>query len=459
MARQISIAYLGGGSTAWARVLMTDLALEPELTGVVKLYDLNYKSACENAEMGNRVSELPEAVGKWRYEAVHTIEEALGGAEFVVCSILPGTFKEMRSDVHAPEKYGVYQAVGDTVGPGGLIRALRTVPMYAHFACKIKECCPDAWVLNYTNPMSVCTRTLYKVFPGIKAFGCCHEVFDTQEDIAGMLKDFMGIEGAGIHDIKCNILGINHFTWIDRMSYKDMNLMPMYARVVQERGMEGYEREENKHWRNSVFRCTNAVKFDLFSRYGLIAAAGDRHLAEFLPSWYISDPGTVEKWGFALTSVDWRIEDRKEIEQRRADIIAGKQTLELEPTGEEGVRMIKALCGLGDYVTNVNLPNCGQMEGVPEGAVVETNAFFGKDCVQPICAGRLPDDVQALVIRQVYNQEATVEAGLTCDRRLAFNAFVNDPLMAHVSLEDAKTLFDEMIQNTIKYLPGWQDIQ
>ena len=134
----------------------------------------------------------------------------------MVISILPGTFNEMYSDVHTPEKYGVYQSVGDTTGPGGIIRALRTIPMYVEFAENIKQYCPAAWVINYTNPMTICTRTLYKVFPSIKAFGCCHEVFDTQLDVADMLKVFKGIEGATTHDIKVNVLGINHFTWIDK---------------------------------------------------------------------------------------------------------------------------------------------------------------------------------------------------------------------------------------------------
>ena len=99
-------------------------------------------------------------------------------------SIMPGTFDEMESDVHAPEKFGIYQSVGDTTGPGAVMRALRTIPMFEEFAAAIREYCPQAWVINYTNPMTVCVKTLYRVFPKIKAFGCCHEVFGTQKLLA-----------------------------------------------------------------------------------------------------------------------------------------------------------------------------------------------------------------------------------------------------------------------------------
>ena len=134
------------------------------------------------------------------------------GADFVVISILPGTFDEMESDVHTPEKYNIYQSVGDTAGPGGILRALRTIPMFEEIAENIKKYCPDAWVINYTNPMTMCVKTLYKVFPEIKAFGCCHEVFGTQKTACKMhLKILKVIKDVKREDIKVNVVGVNHF--------------------------------------------------------------------------------------------------------------------------------------------------------------------------------------------------------------------------------------------------------
>lgn len=451
----LSIAYIGGGSRGWAHTLMIGLALEDQLSGTVRLYDIDMESARVNAVIGNRLTERPDAKGKWRYEAVQTLGEALAGADFVVLSILPGTFEEMRSDVHTPEKYGVYQSVGDTVGPGGAVRALRTIPIYKGFAEGIRQYCPDAWVINYTNPMTLCTRTLYEVFPQVKAFGCCHEVFGTQEDVVEMLRRFRGIEGARRSDVRTNVLGINHFTWIDRIDYRGEDMMPLYREVAEKHAAAGFRKESDTNWMNSYFRCSNRVKFDLLRRYGIVAAAGDRHLAEFMPPWYLKDPETVEKWGFALTPVDWRIAQRKKQDLRQAELAGGREELELKQTGEEGVLQIKALLGLGELVTNVNIPNAGQMEGIPIGAVVETNALFSRDSVRPVYAGRLPGDVLALVLRHVLNQENLLRASFAGDRRLALNAFAGDPLLGGLDILRIEALFIEMTRNTRAYLPEW----
>ena len=167
----VKVAYIGGGSRGWARTFMYDLAVQESFCGVVNLYDIDKEAAECNRIIGERIYADPRAVSKWKYRVCDTLDEALQGVDFVMISILPGTFDEMHSDVHTPEKFGIYQSVGDTVGPGGIVRAMRTIPMYEVFADAIRRCCPDAFVINFTNPMTLCTRTLYDVFPGIKAFG------------------------------------------------------------------------------------------------------------------------------------------------------------------------------------------------------------------------------------------------------------------------------------------------
>ena len=455
-AENIKITYIGGGSRGWAWKLMADLASEPDLAGKVDLYDIDFEAAYDNAIIGNKISSRPEAKGKWDYRAVRTLEEAIDGADFIVVSIQPGTFKEMDSDVHLPEQYGIYQSVGDTVGPGGLVRALRTIPIYQELALKIKEYAPEAWVINYTNPMSLCTRTLYQVFPEIKAFGCCHEVFNTQDVLIKMLGAKLGIKGVSRDEIRVNVLGINHFTWFDSASYHGMDLFPIYREYVEENYESGIEGEDEKNWRNDVFSSAQRVKFDLFKRYGLIAAAGDRHLAEFLPgAWYLKDPETVESWKFRLTTVEERIGSQEERESKRKRMISGEQEVDLDPSGEEGVRQMKALLGLGDLITNVNLPNLGQMPEMPLNVVVETNALFTRDRIQPVLAGKLTPEVQHLLIRNVMNQETILKAALAKDKAMAFRAFINEPLVT-ITPEDAWKLFEEMLFNTRKYLHGWQ---
>ena len=170
----LKIAYVGGGSRGWAWGLMSDLASCDDISGDVYLYDIDYEAALHNEIIGNKFNDAEGAKSVWNYKAVKTAGEALTDADFVIISILPGTFDEMESDVHHPEKYGIYQSVGDTSGPGGIVRAMRTVPMIEEIAENVKKYCPNAWVINYTNPMTMCIQTLYRVCPEIKAFGCWH---------------------------------------------------------------------------------------------------------------------------------------------------------------------------------------------------------------------------------------------------------------------------------------------
>ncbi len=452
-ALDLNICYIGGGSRAWAWDLMADLALEPALGGTVALYDIDYEAARQNETIGNKLHETDK---RWRYCAVRTLDEALNGANIVIISILPGTLDEMESDVHAPEEYGIYQAVGDTVGPGGTLRAMRTLPMYDVIARAIGRVCPAAWVINYTNPMTLCVSYLYKVFPGIKAFGCCHEVFGTQRVMAYMLGESLG-DGRKVDrtEIETNVMGINHFTWIDKASYRGEDIMPLYARFCEkykDSGVPGLGARANSA---EYFRCDNRVKFDLFLRFGAAAAAGDRHLAEFLPPWYLKTPETARRWGFRLTPVRYRREQYRQRAEKSAKLVRGEIEFERTPSGEEGVRQIKALAGLGDFVTNVNLPNAGQIPNLPAGAVVESNVCFSHNNIRPLVAGEMPRPIQALTLPHVLNQQMLTEAAANHDLSAAFTVFLNDPMMS-IAMDDAKTLFAEMMRRTDRYLSWWK---
>ncbi|MEG0369440.1 MAG: alpha-glucosidase/alpha-galactosidase [Hungatella sp.] len=449
------IAYIGGGSRGWAWRLMADLAMEPALSGTMALYDIDMEAAKHNETIGNRLSARPESTGKWNYEAVPTLQSALEGADFVIISILPGTFDEMASDVHTPEKYGIYQSVGDTAGPGGLVRALRTLPMYVEIANAIKNYAPNAWVINYTNPMSLCVKVLYRIFPEIKAFGCCHEVFGTQKLLKNICEDAFNIADILRSDIHVNVLGINHFTWFDHASYKGIDLFPVYRDYIDRNYQKGYEKVEN-HWINHSFTSAQRVKFDLFKRFGYIAAAGDRHLVEFMPGdEYLKDRETIADWKFSLTTVDYRKNELKERLAKSRRLADGTEEIDLKPSGEEGVLLLKALCGLDRFISNVNIPNTmGQIPNLPRTAIVETNAVFERDLIKPIIAGVIPDALLPLLIPHVENHEDILDAALTCNFDLAYRAFMNDPLVkAKCSPEDGKALLTEMIRSTMTYLP------
>ena len=455
-AENVKIAYIGGGSRGWAWSLMSDLVSCDKMSGDVYLYDIDKKAAQMNEVIGNKYNDIDGAVSVWNYHATETIEKALTGCDFVVISIMPGTFDEMESDVHLPEKYGIYQAVGDTTGPGGIIRALRTIPMMEEIALKVKECCPDAWVINYTNPMALSIKALYSTFPEIKAFGCCHEVFGTQSLLCDALEDIKGIKDIKREEIKVNVLSVNHFTWLTEAKYKDIDVFPVYAEFCEKYKDTGFYKDSSRKWDeegSNVWAHRNKVKIDLFRRFGLIAAAGDRHLAEFCPgNWFLKNPEQVRKEHFFnLTPVSYRKDNLAERMERSEKLYRGEIKPEIKPSGEEGVNQMMALLGICDFVTNVNIPNRGQIPNLPFGAVVETNAVFRDDSLTPVFAGEIPAQIYPMVSRVCGIQEMVAEAAKTRDLDLAFEAFCCDPLV-NISTCEARELFDKMIENTKDYL-------
>ena len=449
----LQVAYIGGGSRGWAWGFMTDLAMNGAMEGTVRLYDIDRDAAEKNRIIGEKTASHPDAAARWRYVVAESLKDALVGADFVVVSILPGTFREMASDVHAPERLGVYQSVGDTVGPGGFMRAMRTIPMFVEIAEAIRDHAPDAWVINYTNPMTLCVATLYDVFPQIKAFGCCHEVFGTQKLLAAMLEDMIGVKDVPRQEIDVNVQGVNHFTWFSRASWKGIDLFPMFKAFSDKYYETGFVKGKDDNWMNNLFECSHRVKFDLFRRYGKIAAAGDRHLAEFMPPWYLKDAARAREWGFGLTPVSFRVDELEQRLARRERLLSGEEPIVFHATGEEGHLMMKALLGLGDMVTNVNIPNRGQIPNLPLGAVVETNALFRRDSIAPVYAGEMDDDILSLTMRHVMNQRATLRAVRTRDKKLAFATFMNDPQMGGVDVADGKALFEQMLAAQSHYIP------
>ena len=450
---ELKIAYVGGGSRGWAWGLMSDLAANPDVSGDVYLYDIDFEAAKANETIGNMYNGVEGARSKWNYHAVKTPKEAFTDADFVIISILPGTFDEMESDVHTPEKYGIYQPVGDTTGPGGIVRAMRTIPMFEVIANYIKEYCPKAWVINYTNPMTLCVKTLYDTFPEIKAFGCCHEVFGTQGLLGYVIEEFFG-EKPIREEIKVNPVSVNHFTWITSASYHGIDLFPYYKQYC-DKYSDGLPVNADNNWMNNHFSSQFKVRIDLFRRFGYIAAAGDRHLAEFCPGgWYLESPERVHEMKFALTPVSWRKKDLANRLERSKKLLSGEEKPKINKTGEEGVNQIRSLLGLRELITNVNLPNKGQIPNLPLGAVVETNAIFRAGELIPVFAGNIPQSIYPMISRVCAEQEAVSAAIAERNLDKIFNAFASDPLVT-CGMEDARKMFDEMVENTKKYLTDY----
>ena len=470
--QKITITYIGGGSRGWAHKYFSDLLTQAKLCGELRLYDIDLPAARRNEKYFNKLKRDSAAAVKseWQCRVVPQLDAALQGADFVVISILPFSLKNMVVDVHHPRQMGIWQPVGDTVGPGGYSRMLRTVTAYRLFAQKIRENCPTAWVINYTNPMAMCVNALYREFPEIKAFGCCHEVFGTQgllariaglylalcengkqQFMAGSLPavlaelDALGLDffkdksGIRREEIRVNVQGTNHFTWLSSAHYGDLDLFPIYAAYIKlwrqyhaENGLRGYQRKEG-------------VKYELFEACAAIAAAGDRHLSEFIPATYLRSRKT-KQWGFGLTSVHGRIWGARLL---KAKLLLNNSPLvkaTFRPSGEEGVRQITALCGLADLTTNVNLPNHGQIPNLPQGTAVETNAVFTKDSVVPVQAGEMSEKTAALTLPHVQCQRDFVAACFAEDAAALKEVFCNDPAVKRLTKAQGEQLFDEMVR-------------
>ena len=449
---EITLAYIGGGSLNWAQVLMADLVHDGTIAGEIRLYDLDAAAARRNAALGNRLSAAHGT--PIRYTVSESLAGALTGADFVVISILPGSFDDMAKDIEIPEAEGIRQSVGDTVGPGGFIRAMRAIPAMAEIGAAIRTHCPRAYVCNLTNPMSVLTGTLHAVFPDIRAWGECHEVTKLRHIIAWLANSQEERDDTTYRDVDINVLGINHFTFVDRALVRGRDWLPEYLAFAAEHRERGWRptpldpNDENDRY----FEDMNRVKFDLSTRFGIAAAAGDRHLAEFLPaSWYLDK---AEHWKFGLTPVAFRRRDRAEKQAAAGAAEASNAPPPLLPVSEEAiVAEIRALTRGETLVVNANLPNRGQLEGFSPGTIVETNAIFSGSGVRPVYAGALPPAVEALVRPHAQRQTALIDATLANDSATLEGLFVTDPLVVPLGPDLATRLFRSMCLATAHRFP------
>lgn len=454
--KPVTIAYVGGGSLNWATKLMADLAHDTTLAAHVRLYDIDHAAAARNASIGARFAEVSKGHAA-TYEAVPTLKGALTGADVIVVSILPGEFDDMAQDVDIPARYGIVQAVGDTVGPGGLIRALRSIPMMVTIAEAIRDHAPHAWVCNLTNPMSVLTGAMYRAFPGIRLWGECHEVTKLRHQVAWIANRDANEPRYSHRDVVVNVLGINHFTFVDAIGLDGRDMLPAYRAFAEAHGNSGWAPREadpdDEH--DTYFMDRSRVRFDLYRRFGIPAAAGDRHMAEFLPQ-----PEYLDRhadWEFTLTPVSYRVRDREQKRAQAAALAAGEGTPHADRSDEALVDQIRGLMGLGQFVSNVNLPNRGQMDGLPPGTIVETNALFSSMGVTPLVAGRLPDALLAITTDHAARQTALVDAVMAARRDDLFALFHADPLVAPLDADTARRMFDEMVRATARHLP--RDLQ
>ncbi len=449
---EIKITVIGGGSKGWALTLMKDLALARDLSGEVCLYDIHEQAAQSNQKLGEQIFSHNIAYtwlnttaqttisSRFSVSVATTVKEALSDADFVIVSIEPGSIEHRHTDLVIPAKYGILQTVGDTIGPGGIFRALRAIPIFRDYAKHIKEYCPHAWVINYTNPMTWCTQAMVKEFPEINILGCCHEVFGTQKFIAQQVAEWFQTEVPHHKEIHLNITGVNHFTFATKATWQGHNLYPFLLQLAknpttwQDKTEIAQQRIAEENW----FESDHHIALDFLRNFGALGAAGDRHLAEFVP-WYLKDTTELHRYGVIHTPYEWRVATDHEKKSK----IYSKEDLVPEPSDEEGVAIIRALLGLAPLYTNVNIPNTGQVNWLQRGHVVETNAYIDRGSITPTMAQAPPLAVQSMVRGVAQEQEQLLESAWSMDKDGIFQAFLLDPLV-QLPVRQARALFEDM---------------
>ncbi|MBM3130906.1 MAG: hypothetical protein FJ009_20045 [Chloroflexi bacterium] len=415
----MKIAFIGGGSVQWTLKLVTDMALNKTLAGAdLVLHDIDADALDLLTRACTRAVEL--ARGTLRVTQTLDRLAALRDADFVILCIGIGKLDAMRNDLAIPERYGIYQSVGDTVGPGGLARGLRHIPFAAQMAREMEQVCPRAWLLNLTNPMTTICRGITRA-TNIRTIGLCHEVTHALPRLTALL-------GLGGQPITFDVAGINHLPIVLRFTVGGRDGSTLLRDwLTQHRPTETIT-QTTVNTARDVFTDQLALKLFLLDQLGILFGAGDRHVAEFLPGFLTDTAQRGMAYGVFLT----RIEQRETIfHDRRAQIeqfVAGKSQ-ELAPTEEQMTGVMAALAGgpAGRFI--VNVPNQGQVDNLPRDAVVECMARVDALGVHPEATGALSHAAHAITAPHVARQELIVDAALTGSKRAALSALITDPLV------------------------------
>ena len=438
---KIRVCIIGGGSRLWAIQFLKDLTLQDKLGAHVVLYDIDKNAAENNEEVANEIFRINGKADVLSVSVASTLDEGLRGADFVIIAIEPGLTEIRKFDLELPEEYGILQSVGDTTGPGGLMRARRAIPLFIDFARAIEKNCPDAWVINYTNPMTLCTSALYKGYPGIKALGCCHEVFHTESYIAAFIAEKRGIETPDRREIDIDVSGLNHFTFVTKARYKGEDVMPLLKEYVKNNDVfaDRTESAKGRVKEGKWFDSDHLVALRFLSDFDTLGAAGDRHLAEFVPFFLTSDED-VWRYGFVRTPYSYR--EAEDI--RKKNKVYTPDELIAKPSDEEGVDIILSLAGERTLKTNINIPNIGQVGYLKKGHIVESNGYISTNSIVPIVSTAPSLSIQAMVQRIEAEQSIALEAILGNDMDKLFEAFILDPLV-DIPIDKAHELFERML--------------
>jgi alpha-galactosidase/6-phospho-beta-glucosidase family protein len=455
MAPRITI--IGGGSYQWVPKLLIDIANTPALhEAEIVLEDIDPEPLPRMVALVEHVAEV-RGIGLTA-RATTDQQTALDGADFVVVNLSTGGFESMRFDLEIPARYGIRQSVGDSVGPGGIVRALRNIPVFVGISRDMEECCPDAWMLNLTNPMTTICRTVTKT-SRIRTVGLCHEVTNAQFSLSLLLdRSFL--------EFTPTVAGVNHLPVITALDVGGDDGLALLSDLLDheaEHAAEPLDSEFAEHLEvrgsGADGRVTrgdlldaNRVKLELFRRTGVLPAAGDRHLVEFFAGFLTEASEWGARWGVHLTTIEERERGQQGHVAEFERLLAQPRVTDL-PSGEMLAPVIMCLQERLPGWFPLNVPNHGQVADLPEEVVVESMCVVDGDGIRGRDVATVPPLLADTLRRVSDAQELTVEAGLTGDRDRVVDAMLVDPLAGRIDYDAVRAMSDEMLAATKRWLP------
>ncbi|WP_050183811.1 alpha-glucosidase/alpha-galactosidase [Domibacillus robiginosus] len=430
------ITFIGAGSTIFTKNVLGDCMMSPALQDFeFALFDIDENRLSESEVLLNALKNTLKAG-----VTINTYtdrKEALKGAKYVINAIQVGGYKPSTViDFEIPKKYGLRQTIADTIGIGGLFRALRTIPVMLDIAKDIEEVCPDAWLLNYTNPMATLTGAVSR-YTKVKMVGLCHSVQVCTRDL---LKD-LDIPHENIEE---RIAGINHMAWLLEIKANGKDLYPEIKRRAK-------EKQQTKHH--------DMVRYELMDKFGFYVTESSEHNAEYHP-FFIKEkyPELIERFNIPLDEYPRRCEEQIENWLKTKEELMNDQNLNHERSHEYGSRIIEAMETNQPFVFGGNVLNTGGLiSNLPEKAVVEVPCIANRNGITPAYMGELPEQLAALNRSNINTQLLTIEAAITKSTEKIYQAAMLDPhTAAELSMDDIISLCDDLIEAHGDMLPEYQ---
>ncbi len=436
------IVFVGAGSTVFAKNLMVDILSFPELVNAeITLFDIDAQRLATSELVGQRVA---EALGA-RPLLVATTDRAaaLDGADYVICMIQVAGYKPGTViDFEIPAKYGLRQTIADTLGIGGIMRGLRTVPVMIDLAHEMEQRCPNALLINYANPMAMNCWGV-NAMTKIKTVGLCHSVQHTANDLANDL-------GIPFDEVNYLVAGINHMAFYLKFEHNDVDLYPQ-LRTFAKSGVTPV-----RHPDETGVVMQDLVRYEMFRRLGYFVTESSEHFSEYVP-WFIKEnrPDLLEKFSIPLDEYPRRCERQIESwDTLRAQLEAGTHPIETKRSVEFGSGIIHSMETNTPRVVYGNVANTGLIDNLPQEATVEVPCLVDRNGIQPTRIGSLPPQLAALMQTNVNVQALTIEAIKTGNREHVYHAAMLDPhTAAQLDLDQIWNMVDDLLAAHGTWIP------